>query len=105
MRLSPSGILDPISLEPRAAADGEETAAVLSWHTHARRVRAADVSLWSLQLQIVMGFIRWARLANREISLRTDAMTMEQSSGAYRRILPRMTIGVSPGISRVTEEI
>jgi hypothetical protein len=31
--------------------------------------------------------------------LRTDAMTMEQSSGAYRRILPRMTIGVNPGIS------
>jgi hypothetical protein len=58
MRLSPSGILDPISLEPRAAADGEETAAVLSWHTHARRVRAADVSLWSLQLQIVVGVIR-----------------------------------------------
>jgi hypothetical protein len=44
--ISPSGILEPVSLEPRAAADGEETAGVLSWHSHARRVRAADVSLW-----------------------------------------------------------
>jgi hypothetical protein len=53
--VTPLGIWEPISREPRAAADGEETAAVLSWHTHARRVRAADVSLWSLQLQIVVG--------------------------------------------------
>jgi hypothetical protein len=56
---SPNGILKPLSQEPRAAADGEETAGVLSWHTHARRVRAADVRLWSLHLQIVMGVIRW----------------------------------------------
>jgi hypothetical protein len=53
------------------AADGEETASVLSWHTHAQQVRAAGVSLWSLQLQIVMGFIRWDRLANRKLTLRT----------------------------------
>ncbi|MGA2233350.1 MAG: hypothetical protein ABSH22_20805 [Tepidisphaeraceae bacterium] len=37
------------------AADGEETASVLSWHTHTQQVRATDVRLWSLHLQIVYG--------------------------------------------------
>ena len=50
---SPSGILKPVSREPRAAAYGEETATVLSWHSHARRVRAADVSLGVLALTVV----------------------------------------------------
>jgi hypothetical protein len=49
------------SREPRAAADGEETAAVLSWHSHTQRVRAADVNLWVLAHDRSRELFRWRK--------------------------------------------